>query len=178
MENKLELRMYGFVNYQLTGIQKGIQFAHAIVEYGLYNNNSQYLDWAKNHKTVIVLNGGTTNNNPDRPGTINQIIDKLQDINIDFSKFSEPDLGDQITAVAFILDERVFNRKKYPEFHDFLKINYMSYIGDDLTIEEVAYKISQSKFQQDIKIYKQWVDLIGGQKNVQLREFIKDFSLA
>lgn len=178
MENKLELRMYGFVNYQLTGIQKGIQFAHAIVEYGLYNNNSQYLDWAKNHKTVILLNGGTTNNNPDRLGTINQITNKLSEININFSQFSEPDLGDQITAVAFILDERVFNKKEYPDFHDFIKMNYTSYIDNDLTIEEASYRISQSKYPQDVKIYKQWVDLIGGQKNVQLREFIKDFRLA
>ena len=33
MEN-LELRMYGLVNYQLTGIQQGIQFLHGVVEYG------------------------------------------------------------------------------------------------------------------------------------------------
>ena len=48
MENKLELRMYGFVNYQLTGIQMGIQFSHALVEYSLENSHSDdYLDWAK-----------------------------------------------------------------------------------------------------------------------------------
>jgi hypothetical protein len=33
MEKNLELRMYGLVNYQLTGIQKGIQFLHGVVEY-------------------------------------------------------------------------------------------------------------------------------------------------
>ena len=35
IKDKLELRMYGLVNYQLTGIQKGIQFLHAVVEYQL-----------------------------------------------------------------------------------------------------------------------------------------------
>jgi isocitrate dehydrogenase kinase/phosphatase len=30
----LELRMYGFVIYQLSGIQTGIQFKHAVTDYG------------------------------------------------------------------------------------------------------------------------------------------------
>ena len=31
--NKLELRMYGFVPYNLSPIQQGIQYGHAVVEY-------------------------------------------------------------------------------------------------------------------------------------------------
>ena len=31
---KLELRMYGLVPYNISPIQQGIQFGHAVVEYG------------------------------------------------------------------------------------------------------------------------------------------------
>ena len=67
MENKLELRMYGFVPYNISEIQKGIQFGHALVEYGLENfNTTEYLDWAKYWKTFIILNGGTSNHSTNR----------------------------------------------------------------------------------------------------------------
>ena len=121
MEN-LELRMYGLVNYQLTGIQMGIQFLHGVVEYGQMANQKdgdileQYNEWANIHKTVILLNGGTTNNNLNKLGTLNQHLQTLIDKQIVCSKFEEPDLGDQLTAVVFIVDERVFNKEKYPDF--------------------------------------------------------------
>lgn len=113
----MELRMYGLVNYQLTGIQMGIQFGHAVVEYGLDNNSDLYQDWAKNHKTFIILNGGTTNINPNKLGTLNQHLLSLKDNGIICSPFYEPDLGDQLTAICFIVDERVFNKEKYPDFN-------------------------------------------------------------
>ena len=34
MSSKLELRMYGFVPYNISPIQQAIQFGHAVVEYG------------------------------------------------------------------------------------------------------------------------------------------------
>ena len=51
-KQKLKKRMYGFVPYNLSDIQKGIQFGHACIEYQLkYGKTSDYLDWAKNDKT-------------------------------------------------------------------------------------------------------------------------------
>ena len=56
----MEKRMYGLTNYQLTGIQKGIQFLHGVVEYSQMANKigghvlDIYNDWANNHKTVIL----------------------------------------------------------------------------------------------------------------------------
>ncbi len=122
MEN-LELRMYGFVPYNLSPIQQGIQFGHAVVEYGLQHNDEIYQEWSTKWKTFIILNGGTTNTNPDRPGTVNQYYHELNrgGINpIKRSCFYEPDLGDQMTAFVFIIDERVFNREKYPDFSEHL----------------------------------------------------------
>ena len=78
----MELRMYGFVNYQLTGIQKGIQFGHAVVEYGQQVKKTgdpklinKWNDWADNWKTFIILNGGTTN---DKNGSINKLYEEVK----------------------------------------------------------------------------------------------------
>jgi hypothetical protein len=32
--------------------------------------------------------------------------------------FNEPDLGDQLTAVVFLVEERVWDKKKYPDLTD------------------------------------------------------------
>lgn len=48
MKNKLELRMYGFVPYNLSEIQKGIQYCHAVVEYAQKHfKDTDYQDWVK-----------------------------------------------------------------------------------------------------------------------------------
>lgn len=182
MENKLELRMYGLTPYQLSGIQIGIQFGHAVVEYGQkFKNNIIYNDWANSHKTVILLNGGTTNHriNKQLPfGTLNQHLLTLNENDIDLATFQEPDLGDQLTAIVFIVDERVFNKKKYPDFGDFLFENYEDYINVIGDRSKVAYEVINSKSNSDQKIYQEWIDIIGGEKNMFLRDFLKNFRLA
>jgi len=111
----LEYRMYGFVPYQLSGIQSGIQFGHGVVEYSLtYSESFRYKKWAQLDKTFIVLNGGTTNDNPLRLGTLNKLMIELDSLGIKYSIFREPDLGDQITSINFLVDERVWNKEKYP----------------------------------------------------------------
>jgi len=179
MEN-LELRMYGLVNYQLTGIQMGIQFSHAVVEYGQLvkvkggDELEKYNEWANNHKTIILLNGGTTNNNLNRLGTLNQYIQVLTDKKILCSKFEEIDLGDQLTAIAFIVDERVFNKEKYPDF-DFTNKNqitpgYGMWSEDPLNPQ---FMNDNEKLRWDF-----WVEFIGGETNLWLRSWLKNFRLA
>lgn len=159
MEEKLELRMYGLVPYNCSPIQQGIQFGHAVVDYGqtikgLPPYQTLYNEWADDWKTFIILNGGTTNTNPNRLGTLNKHLQTLRDNNIVCQDFYEPDLGDQLTAVVFIIDERVFNKEKYPDF----ELDSMSW--------------------QNEENYIKWVETIGGEKNVFLREFLKQFRLA
>jgi hypothetical protein len=157
MEERLELRMYGLVPYQLTGIQQAIQFGHAVVEYGLtFGNTEQYLNWAKNWKTFIVLNGGTTNTNLSTEdglpfGTLNRHLMTLDELNVRYEKFYEPDLGDQLTAIVFVVDERIFNKTKYPEPFDIM-----------LNLESKT----------------NYIESIGGVNNYKLREFLKQFKLA
>jgi len=62
------MRCYHINNFYLSGIHAGIQSAHAQHELAIkYLDNAaqtiseartQYLDWAKHHKTIVVLNGG------------------------------------------------------------------------------------------------------------------------
>lgn len=179
MERKLELRMYGFVPYNISEIQKGIQFGHSVVEYGLEYGlvSDKYFEWAKNWKTFIILNGGTSNNNPDRFGTINQTFNILKENGIVCSSFSEPDLGDQMTAISFIIDERVFNRKEYLDFGDWIMENHFSYLKNNMLtgskierMRKEGYFSSASDKEQ--KLYSEWVEFVGGDQNVFLRDFL------
>lgn len=168
MENKtnleLEYRMYGFVPYNLSPIQQGIQFGHAVVEYGqnvkgTTIDESIYNKWANNDKTFIILNGGTTNTNIEKPGTLNEYRQTLSDADVLFASFFEPDLGDQLTAFVFLVDERVYDKKKYPDFNDF-------------------YENKGYMFHNEGIAYDKWVDTLGGDKNVFLREFLSNKRLA
>ena len=120
-EMYLEYRMYGLVPYNLSPIQQGIQFGHAVVEYqqntlGLEPMQKIYNKWAQNDKTFIILNGGTTNSNRERLGTLNKHLSEITKMGVKVGAFFEPDLGDQLTAFVFLVDERVFNRELYPDF--------------------------------------------------------------
>ena len=161
MKNKLELRMYGLVPYNISPIQQGIQYGHAVVEYPLSLDGNKgliktYLKWAKKDKTFIILNGGTTNNNKKRLGTLNKHLAALKTYGIKVQDFYEPDLNDALTGVCFLVDERVFNREKYPDF-----------VSDEAESEK-----------KSSKRYAKWVESIGGSKNEFLRIFLKNFRLA
>lgn len=115
-KQELEYRMYGLVPYNISPIQQGIQFGHAVVEYGRKKNKVKGYDkWSKKDKTFIILNGGTTNLNSYSLGTLNKHRETLLKNNVHIECFYEPDLGDQLTAVVFLVDERVFNKEKYPD---------------------------------------------------------------
>lgn len=153
MEEKIEYRMYFLVPYNLSPIQQGIQAGHSVVEYAnKYFNDEDYQSWALNDKTFIILNGGTTNKSDVYFGTLNQHLRTLLDNNIKLAYFYEPDLGDQLTAIAFLVEEKVFNKVKYPDFDR----------------ESVIYK-----YQDEI----QWINSIG-EKNAFLRNFLSTFKLA
>ena len=121
--------MYGLVPYNISPIQQGIQFGHGVVEYMMNNFNkpeTQY--WANNDKTFIILNGGTTNNFEGELGTLNKNLITLKEKGILVSTFSEPDLGNQLTSINFLVEERGWDTEKFP---DFLKQN----IGEDIRVK-------------------------------------------
>lgn len=121
--NNRTYRMYGLVPYNISPIQQGIQFGHAVVEYGLeFFETPEYQAWARKDKTFMIMNGGTTNvgwdDNGNHIGTLNNYRQLLSDYDIQFRSFFEPDLGDQLTAVVFLVDDRVWNKVTWPDFDD------------------------------------------------------------
>jgi len=168
MTNKLELRMYFFVLYSLSGIQKGIQAGHSALEYAdKYKHTSTYKEFIKNHKTWILLNGGTSRDgclagdyasNAVEDGTLNDIDSALYNMAIPHVSFREPDLNFALTAVCFICDERVFNKKKYPDY--------------DSELWGTQDSLVKPRF------YEAWVELIGGENNAFLRELLRNKTLA
>ena len=157
----LNYRMYGLVPYNLSPIQQGIQFGHTVVEYGQMAKGippfeEVYNKWANKDKTFIILNGGTTNENPERLGTLQTYAQMLKDNSILFAEFREPDLNDTLTGIVFLVDERVYDRELYPNFEE-----------DEFSTDE-----------QTMRQYNSWVEKIGGETNVFLRNFLPRFKLA
>jgi|LauGreDrversion4_2_1035121.scaffolds.fasta_scaffold84846_4 hypothetical protein len=203
MEDKLELRMYGIVPYNISPIQQAIQFGHAVVEYGqmvkrektddVLRTNllaGRYNDWADNWKTFIILNGGTSNHSINRYhdvefiGSMEKHLETLNEIGIKNATFYEPDLNDMLSAVVFIVDERVFNRKKYLDLGDWIWANRGEYLADRMiTTQRIEKMYRNGYFQTDAnkeerEIYTEWVNSIGGDKNVRLRDFLSGLKLA
>jgi hypothetical protein len=165
MENRT-YRMYGLVPYNISPIQQGIQFGHAVVEYGLeFGNSPEYQKWANEDKTFIILNGGTTNTRWDEidnyVGSLNNHRQLLSDEDVQFRSFFEPDLGDQLTAVVFLADDRVFDKKIWPDY------NGTFYV--DGTPEATEYWNWIMKFDESEQ---------EARRIVFLREFLKNFRLA
>ena len=179
----LELRMYFFVPYNISPIQKSIQAGHAALEYAYKNSNGGlFIHFMDHWKTWIILDGGTTNSQRELGtgislGSLNQIADLLKENGIDFSYFEEPDLNNALTAVCFIADERVFNYEDYPDFLDWI---FKTYLYDEPTDRIIRLRMMgmlELTFMFP-EYYKEWVEFIGGSKNVFLRELIKDKKLA
>lgn len=153
-KEKLELRMYSLVLYNISPIQQGIQAYHATIEATVKNSKlsideKQFKDWAKNWKTVIILNGSSSI-------TLKQHFQTLLENKIKCNEFYEPDLGNIMTAISFIVDERVFNKTKYPDFEVYL-----------------SWSEKEKSYQ-----YNKWVKSIGGKQNEFLRTFLSKFKLA
>lgn len=185
-EDILELRMYFFVPYNISPIQQGIQAGHALgrycLRYGRYDPQHIVWDFLEKFETWIILNGGTTNDERDfeaiPAGSLNLIGDQLQDNNIEFSFMIEPDLNQALTALCIICDERVFNREDYPDFMDYIvDVKMYKHAKDAMPAENLIFLKSlgiEKSEEMFPEYYKEWVRLLGGVKNVFLRELTRD----
>jgi hypothetical protein len=190
MEYNDKFRLYGLVPYQLTGIQQGIQFGHALQELNNYYRDnidascfSDFKEWSENCKTFIVLNGGTTNDKRvdlDYFGTLNNHLQSLQAMDITCGTFREPDLGDQLTAIVFVVPECVYNKKDYPEFWDWQPaLDYAKPMGKMSQV--IAFKFENvDEIDDDIwGLYNNWsATVMGDVKWTQLRDFLRGFKFA
>lgn len=155
-------RMYGLVPYNISPIQQAIQYGHAVVEYlNEYFNEPDCTQWRSNDKTFIILNGGTTNRSWENSGTLNKHAYTLQTFGVRTAKFFEPDLGNQLTAVVFLVDERVYDKNLWPDY------NGLHYT--DGTPDVIEYRTWKMKFADT----EEEADQI-----IFLRDFTKQFKLA
>lgn len=177
-KNNFELRMYFLTMYNISPIQQGIQCLHAVVEYFLKHwKDKEFWRWALKYKTVIILNGGTSNdgmlsNKAFVPtlGSMEQHFKTLKDNKIKCTCFNEPDLNYSMSAIAFLVDERVFNKEKYPDFSSWANdlIDNMEHISEADKLE---------KRMKKEKYYDQYVREVG--KDIAfLKDFLKQFRLA
>lgn len=149
-----EQRMYSMVLCQLNAIQKGVQTTHGVVEYAnKYASDEEYRQWAERDKTLIVLDGGVKKD-------MESIFDSLTELGVKFGKFQEPDLNYLTTSITFLADERVWNREQYPSWE---------------TLPQCLDTILSGMSTLDPKeymSYDEWVEMMGGAANVELRKLI------
>lgn len=194
-------KMYGLVPYNISPRQIGIQYGHALQEYNNkideirveiilspysdesnasgneslkdeqdYYNKCDIIDsfdkWATEDKTFIILNGGTTNDKIDSKfyGSMNRHLELLISRGVFVSKFTEPDLGDQLTAILVLVDEKIWDRENYPNWPDYYRKRKME-------------TTSFNGFEKE-NWRKEWEELIGGETQVFLKEFLSQFRLA
>lgn len=181
MEKELELRKYIFVPYNISDIQKGIQAGHASDIYGqLFKDDDENILFVDNHKTWIVLDGGTTcdGDTEEERGTMNNILESLETstLGIKFTSFREHDLNRALTAICFIVDERVFDYDLYPDFKEYF-LNEKSVYGrySRPRDSKLPYETLKRNFP---KTFDKWTETLGGKKNVFFRELLKGKKLA
>jgi hypothetical protein len=158
-EKELKYRMYILSLRQLSPINKACQGIHSSLEYAdKYHNDPEYRKYIEIDKTLIMLDGGTY------PELLS-IVEELNSVGINFTYFKEPDLGDLITSICFIADERVWDKKyfqSYQEFYDY----FIKFYNTDLQLSEES------------PTYEEWLQHIGGEKNAKLIEILADKRLS
>ena len=87
-------KLYIIVDRRLTSSQKIPQAVHAMDELASeYGQNDNYLDWLKNHKTVIVLKANAEQ--------IEYYRKEMYNVGVNSKIFIDEDLDNMLTAVAF-----------------------------------------------------------------------------
>lgn len=139
--------MYSLVLRQLSPIQKGVQSAHSIVEYiNRYYKSSEYIQWVNVDKTIIMLDGGTY---PE----LTECRDALAELGVPYAAFYEEDLGNILTSVSFLVEDKVWDSENYPAYEDELD--------------------EGSDSDQPV-----WLIMMGGKRNLAFRNFLKSKRLS
>lgn len=180
----MEKRMYGFVPYNISEIQKGIQFGHGVVEYSLdISLQEEYLGWAKHWKTFIILNGGTSNegitkgNQLGSPGSMEIIREIFLKNDIEHSVFYEPDLNWMLSSINFIVDARVFDKTNnfVPRKKD--QSQYDKNVKELDFTKNITFQIKEGLTKRTCEDFNKWVEEIG-HKNIFLKYYLANFKLA
>jgi len=99
-------RLVFFNHAIMPSINQGIQSGHAAVELLLKYNQTDYpeqnklvQEWAWQHKTFVLLNGGMTSD-------LHHIKRLLKEsTNLPWAEFREPDYGNMVTSLAVLVPD-------------------------------------------------------------------------
>ena len=134
-------RMYSLVLRQLSPIQKGVQSSHSIVEYiNKFYKSSEYIHCVNVDKTIIMLDGGTYQE-------MKECRDTLAELGVPYMAFYEQDLGNLITSISFLVEDKVWDTKTYPSYEEELD--------------------GASDSENPV-----WLIMMGGRRNLKLRNFL------
>lgn len=188
MENiEDRLRLYSLVMYNISGIQSGIQAKHSGIELVLkhYKNNTlegDFLEWAENHKTVILKNGGTSNNGKEsyygygaRKGSMELHLEALLENGVDAVAFYEPDLNYSMSSIDFVVDHRVYRKDRYPDYRPSENNEQEFVILRDNNFELYKELRDCGSLSQG---FLNWVEEIGGETNLFLRLYVQPIPLS
>lgn len=102
------MRAYFFGNMYLSSLQQGLQAAHCLAEMfiGYVHGSDKELvihDWAINHKTMILLDGGYAE-------ALNELFEFFRTTDFPCGRFQEEEtsLNSATTSVGIILPERIY----------------------------------------------------------------------
>jgi hypothetical protein len=189
MENIIEdrVRLYSLVMYNISGIQAGIQSKHSGIELAMAHagddvEDTDFLEWAKLHKTVILKNGGTSNNGKEsyydyapRKGSMEIHLETLLEMGIKAIPFYEPDLNYSMTSIDFIVDHRVYRKDRFPDFESSIKDDDINLICKNNDFELYKELRDGGSLTQG---FLDWLESIGGEKNLFLRLYVQPIPLA
>lgn len=143
-----KFRMYSLVLRQLSPIQKGVQSAHSIVEYiHKFHKSTDYIQWVNVDKTIIMLDGGTYQD-------MKECRDILAELGVPYAAFYEPDLGNLMTSISFLVEDKVWDHDTYPAYEDELDEN-------------------SSDSENPV-----WLIIMGGKRNLEFRKFLSSKRLS
>jgi hypothetical protein len=160
------MRCYHLNNMYMSSIQQGIQSAHAQMELFVKyqqttKQKSMLCDWATNHKTMIVLNGGF----------MSDMIDAYTFLDSDknpypYTKFheSEEALGGILTNIAIVLPEKSY------KLSEFLRTRI---VDEQLNLDPKLPEESAAKVRETLQSFGDYT-----QYEIELATLMNNFRLA
>lgn len=113
------MRLYTFTNMYLSSIQCGIQTAHVVSElFKIYDKIDDELKtmlhtWAKDHKTICILNGGPSKQLDSIAATV---CDAALELKYPWTYFCEDGVNNSITCTGVILPDSVYMWKSVEDY--------------------------------------------------------------
>jgi len=156
----MEYSMYYLVLRHLSGINKAVQTSHCSIEYAIkYQNEPDFLKYSTIDKTIVMLDGGTHQD-------MVETQKLLEESGVKHGYFLEPDINNAMTAICFLVDERLWKRELY-------MTDYNRFVEQRLMEDEISHYASYVP-----EYLGDWIKYIGGKENNTIYNIIRGKKLS